>query len=146
VYEATNPSFSGATLVYNSTGTSVPLVGRGNGTWYYEVQACNSSGCSAFTAGANGVTVTLPPPLVQITDAAGNVLPAAASLYTSFVTCPSQTNQCVFGLIQQYGSHLTVRQAISTAGGPYVDQTLVSGYSDGASGAMTYATQAAYGH
>jgi YD repeat-containing protein len=62
LYEANNSGFSGEVLVYNSTGTSHGVSGRGNGTYYYRVRACNASGCSTHRAGANGVTVSLPPP------------------------------------------------------------------------------------
>jgi hypothetical protein len=59
VYEATNSGFSGASLVYNSTGSSVGL-SRGNGTYYYRARACNSGACSGYTSTVS-IVVTLPP-------------------------------------------------------------------------------------
>lgn len=61
LYEATNSSFSGQTLVHNGAATSKALSGRGNGTYYYRVRACNGSACSGYRTGSNATTVTLPP-------------------------------------------------------------------------------------
>ena len=61
LYEATNSSFSGQTLIHNGPGTSASLSGRGNGTYYYRVRACNGSACGSYRTGGNSVTVTLPP-------------------------------------------------------------------------------------
>lgn len=61
VYEATNSSFSGQSLIYSSTGTSTSVSGRGNGTYYYRVRACNVGACGAYTTAANSIVVTLPP-------------------------------------------------------------------------------------
>ena len=62
LYEATSSGFSGQTLIYNGTALNAALSGRGNGTYYYRVRACLNSLCSAYQAGANAVTVTIPPP------------------------------------------------------------------------------------
>lgn len=52
------------TTVYSGTGTSATLSGLGNGTYTYQVQACNTSGggsaCSGW-ATSNAMVVTLPP-------------------------------------------------------------------------------------
>ena len=61
LYESTSSDFSGQTLVHDAAGTSKALSGRGNGTYYYRVMACNASGCSAYRAGGNALSVTLPP-------------------------------------------------------------------------------------
>jgi YD repeat-containing protein len=61
LYEATNSSFTGQTLVHNGIATSKALSGKGNGTYYYRVRACNGSACSGYRTGGNAVTVTLPP-------------------------------------------------------------------------------------
>lgn len=55
--QATNPSFTGETSVYNGTALSVALTGRGTGTYYYRVRACLDISCGGYRAGANGVTV-----------------------------------------------------------------------------------------
>ncbi|MGH7447564.1 MAG: fibronectin type III domain-containing protein, partial [Longimicrobiales bacterium] len=62
LYEATNSSFTGAVLAYSGTGTSRAISGKGNGTYYYRVRACNTTAaCSAYRTGANATSVTLPP-------------------------------------------------------------------------------------
>jgi hypothetical protein len=57
--QATNSSFSGASLVHESAGTSIGL-SRGNGTYYYRVRACNGTSCGSYRTGG-ALTVTLPP-------------------------------------------------------------------------------------
>src|SRR6185436_6858255 len=61
VYESTSSSFASQTSVYTGTGTSTPISGRGDGTYYYRARACNASGCSGYTAGATGIVVLAPP-------------------------------------------------------------------------------------
>lgn len=61
LYESTSSNFAGQTLVHNAAGTSKALSGRGNGTYYYRVMACNASGCSGYRTGGNALSVTLPP-------------------------------------------------------------------------------------
>jgi YD repeat-containing protein len=61
LYEATNSNFSGQVLAYSGTGTSKAISGKGNGTYYYRVRACNGSVCGGYRAGSNATTVTLPP-------------------------------------------------------------------------------------
>lgn len=60
LFEATNSSFSGETLAYSGTSIQPTLVGRTNNSYYYRVRACNDSGCSATTAAANPVVVSVP--------------------------------------------------------------------------------------
>jgi hypothetical protein len=36
-------------------------ISQTNGTYYYRVRACGIGGCSDYTAGANGIVVTIPP-------------------------------------------------------------------------------------
>lgn len=60
--EATNSSFTGATLAYTGTATSKAISGKGNGAYYYRVRACNTSAaCSGYRAGTSPTSVTLPP-------------------------------------------------------------------------------------
>lgn len=61
LYEANNSGFTGETLIHNATTNSIALTGRGNGTYYYRVRACNTSVCSGYAFGANSTSVTLPP-------------------------------------------------------------------------------------
>jgi YD repeat-containing protein len=48
--------------VQGSAATSWAASGKSNGSYGYQVQACNSSGCSAWSVAAS-VTVLLPPPV-----------------------------------------------------------------------------------
>jgi hypothetical protein len=62
LYQATNASFSGATKVYSGATASSALSGRGNGTYYYRVRACNTNvACSGYATGGNSIVVTRPP-------------------------------------------------------------------------------------
>jgi hypothetical protein len=61
LYEATNSSFTGQSLVYSGTNTSTSPSGRGNGTYYYRVRACYLGACSGYRQGGNPTAVTLPP-------------------------------------------------------------------------------------
>lgn len=61
LYEASNSSFSGQTLVYSGTARTKALSGRSNGHYYYRTRACNTSGCGGYRTGGNPVSVTLPP-------------------------------------------------------------------------------------
>jgi YD repeat-containing protein len=60
LYESTNASFSPQALVFSGTGTSLPVTGKPNGTYYYRVRACNVGACSGYLAGSNPVTVQIP--------------------------------------------------------------------------------------
>lgn len=60
--EATNSSFTGAVLAYTGTATSKAISGKGNGSYYYRVRACNTAAaCSGYRTGTNPTNVTLPP-------------------------------------------------------------------------------------
>jgi YD repeat-containing protein len=61
LYEATNSGFTGQVQVYSGTATSRAISGKGNGSYYYRVRACNGSQCSGYRTGANPTVVTLPP-------------------------------------------------------------------------------------
>ncbi len=57
-----NQQFNGGawTTYYNAAGTSTGVSPPASGTYVYQVQACNSSGCSGFQQ-SNAVAITLPP-------------------------------------------------------------------------------------
>lgn len=63
LYEVTNSSFTGEVLVTGpSSQLNTGISGKGNGTYYYRVRACNTStSCSGYAPGPNVITVTLPP-------------------------------------------------------------------------------------
>lgn len=60
LYEATNPTFTGETLLYTGTSRSRALSGRLSGTYYYRVRSCIDAICSGYRAGTNGIVVTRP--------------------------------------------------------------------------------------
>jgi YD repeat-containing protein len=62
LYESPNASFSPQTLKYSDTGTVGAFPVLANGTLYYRVRACGSTGCSGYTEGANPVVISIPPP------------------------------------------------------------------------------------
>jgi YD repeat-containing protein len=62
LYEATNAGFTGETLAYSGTALSKAISGKGNGTYYYRVRACNGTICSGYRTGANPTVVTLAVP------------------------------------------------------------------------------------
>lgn len=62
LYEATNSSFTGEVLAVSWSYLFGGISGKGNGTYYYRVRACNTStSCSGYAPGPNVITVTLPP-------------------------------------------------------------------------------------
>lgn len=99
LYEATNASFSGEVLVYGGAGLGYGASGKGAGTYFYRVRACNGGGCSAFRTGSNGVTVELPiqvlNPSIQVT-ATGQITPIGtlASLNGHSATIQSFSASC----------------------------------------------------
>lgn len=60
LYEATNPGFSGESLVHSGSALSKAISGKGSGTYYYRVRACNASACGGYRTGSNPTTVTPP--------------------------------------------------------------------------------------
>jgi len=93
LYEANNASFSGEVLVNPADATRIRNIsGKGNGSYYYRVAACNGPACSTYTAGANAAVVTLPPgappaPSVPASSVTGNYTvswTAASGTVTSY--------------------------------------------------------------
>ena len=69
LYEATNATFSGESLVYQGAALSYGVSGKtSDATYYYRVSACNQSACSSPKVAGNPVTVrhapSVPPSLV----------------------------------------------------------------------------------
>jgi YD repeat-containing protein len=68
LYESASSGFSPQSLAYSGTGTSLPVTGKPDGTYYYRVRACNTL-CSGYLAGANPVTVQAPAgPTITLDD------------------------------------------------------------------------------
>jgi YD repeat-containing protein len=61
LYEATNAGFSGETLAYSGPALTKAISGKGAGTYYYRVRACNGTNCGGYRTGSNGVVVNLTP-------------------------------------------------------------------------------------
>jgi hypothetical protein len=80
--EDDDPSFAGATLLYSGTATSKEVSGRDIGTYYYRVNASNSSGASNWS-NIKSVVVTVPPPSCSVTCGAD-----ASSWWTN-ISCES---------------------------------------------------------
>jgi len=60
------------TGIYNSSGTSTALSGLADGSYVFHVQACNTYGCSAWTAGSVTLVVTHPPTTAPTVSAPAN--------------------------------------------------------------------------
>ncbi|MDO1527979.1 DUF6531 domain-containing protein [Fulvimonas sp. R45] len=52
---------TGWSTIYSGSATSYTQHETTTGTWIYQVEACNSSGCSIYRVSSGGVTVTIPP-------------------------------------------------------------------------------------
>lgn len=46
--------------IYNAAGTSAARSGKANGSWSYQVRACNAAGCAGWSA-TDSIEVTVPP-------------------------------------------------------------------------------------
>ena len=65
-----NANNGGADSVYSGSGTSDSITGLASGSYVYQVQACNSSGCSGFAT--SGTAKVIPPAPASITVPAYN--------------------------------------------------------------------------
>jgi parallel beta-helix repeat protein len=63
--EDTNSLFSSPTIVYSESETSKEITGMSDGTYYYQVKACNECGCSEWSNKEN-ITIDTIPPTVNI--------------------------------------------------------------------------------
>ncbi|WP_083868384.1 RHS repeat protein [Dyella ginsengisoli] len=113
------------TTVQSNSATNWGAAGKGNGTYGYEVQACNASGCSAWSP-VGSVAVLLPPASAPSLSApSSNASGAYTVSWTSVATATS------YNLEEQIngGSWTTVQSNSATSWG-------AAGQSDG-----TYAYQ-----
>jgi len=99
----------GAITVANSTATSWSTSGRANGTYAYQVKACNSTGCGPLSA-ASSVTVNVPSPP---TSAPSLTVPASSATGSYSVTWTSIANTSSYTLQERLngGSWTTVQSA-----------------------------------
>jgi len=96
--------------VQGSAATSWAASGKTNGSYGYQVQACNSSGCSAWSVAAS-VTVLLPPPTpTSIT------VPATSSTGVIPITWSASPTATNYDLHESYnnGSWILVAQGITS--------------------------------
>jgi chitodextrinase len=140
--------------VGTASGTSYTDTGVGGVTTYsYTVLAYDSTSAANASAQSAALSVTTAALPYQITDALGNVIAAASSLYrTSIVPAVCGTGSingpCNYVVIQRYGSQLVVRNDTSSSpSGPWNNISLAPGYSigSGASYMATYGTAATFG-
>jgi YD repeat-containing protein len=125
LWEATNSSFTGETLVYNSTGSLASLTGRANGTYYYRVRACNAGGCSGYRTVSGATTVTLPPGMPQTIT-----VPAASNTgtYTISWTAPSGGTVTSYELYESTSATFTSQTQVYTGASL---STAISGRANG---------------
>jgi len=80
--------------VYDGTATTVALAGLANGSYQYQVEACNAHNCSAWKAGSNTLVVTHPPTGAPTLSAPGNSTNGSYTIsWTTVSTAASYTLQ-----------------------------------------------------
>jgi chitodextrinase len=140
--------YRNGSLIGTSSGTSYTDTGvNGVTTYSYTVLAYDSTSAANASAQSTALSVTTAALPYQITDASGNVIAAASSLYRSAIVpavCGPGTGNgpCNYVVTQKYGSQLVVRT--DTNG---VNSFLAPGYSigSGTNYMATYGTAATYG-
>ena len=83
------------TQIYSDAAAGFGVNGLGNGSYVYRVQACNASGCSAFTS-SDTLTVLLPPPAP-----ASISVPASSSTGSITVSWPASSTATSYNLQRQ---------------------------------------------
>jgi YD repeat-containing protein len=135
-----------ATNSYNDT-TVVP-----GATYSYTVSAQDGAGNSSAQSSALSITI---PSTFQITDANGNIIPAAASLYSKATTCSTLLNSCQLTLSTTYGTPKTVysfrdhnnANPCPDDSGAVFSVSATAGYSQPSNtSCIIVATPAVYGH
>jgi hypothetical protein len=61
IQESRHANFSTINQSYSSTSPPLSISGKGDGTYYYRVRACNGSHCSPYASADNGVRVLVLP-------------------------------------------------------------------------------------
>jgi YD repeat-containing protein len=127
--------------VQGSAATSWAAGGKSNGSYGYRVQACNSSGCNAWSNVAS-VTVLLPPPApVSISAPATSNGPIAISWAASATATIYGLDQSINGgaWAQVYANSPTSTTVTATSSGSYSFRA----YACNGSGCTGYATSGA---
>jgi YD repeat-containing protein len=144
LYEATNSGFSGQILAESGTSTSKAISGKGAGTYYYRVRACNGSACSGYRAGSNPTTVTPPgvPASISVpTSSSTGAYTISWGTSTGSVTAYQlyeATNASFSGQVQVYSGTGTSNAISGKTNGTYYyrvracNGSLCSGYRTGA--------------
>lgn len=104
--------------VQSSGATSLAVSGKGNGTYGYQVQACNSSGCSAWSTVVT-TTVLLPPPApgtitVPATSSGSIAVSWAASSTATSYTLQQSLNGGAWGNVYSGAATSTTRPVTTT--------------------------------
>lgn len=99
----------GAVTVTNGSATSWGASGKANGTYAYQVKACNATGCGPLSA-ASSVTVNVPS---APTSAPSLTVPASSTTGSYSVTWTSVANTSSYTLQERFngGSWTTVQSA-----------------------------------
>lgn len=80
--------------IYNSGGTSTAVSGLANGNYIFQVEACNTYGCSAWTAGSATLIVTHPPTVAPTVSVPTNSVNGSYTVsWTAVSTATSYTLQ-----------------------------------------------------
>jgi len=103
---------TGWSSIYSGAATSFTQNETVSGAWIYQVQACNSSGCSAFRGINAGVGVTIPP-----SSAPGLSVPASSASGSYSVIWSAVTGASTYTLQQRLngGAWSTVQATSATS-------------------------------
>jgi YD repeat-containing protein len=119
---ATATSYTLQHAIFGSTGWSTIYTGTAtsftqnetvtSAGWIYEVQACNSSGCSAFRVVSGGTSVTIPP-----SSAPSLTVPSSSNSGSYTVSWSAVTGASTYTLQQQLngGAWSTIQATSSTS-------------------------------
>jgi len=119
---ATATSYTLQHAIYGATGWSTIYTGAAtsftqnetvtSAGWIYEVQACNSSGCSAFRGVSGGTSVTIPP-----SSAPGLTVPASSNSGSYSVSWSAVTGAATYTLQQRLngGAWSTIQATSATS-------------------------------
>jgi hypothetical protein len=105
-------SVTGWSTIYSGAAISFTQNETVTGAWIYQVQACNSSGCSAFRLNSAGVLLTIPP-----SSAPGLTVPASSNSGSYSVSWSAVTGAATYTLQQRLngGAWSTVQASSATS-------------------------------
>ena len=112
VVEQSSDDGTSWTGVYNGSGTSTAVSGLANGSYVFHVLACNSYGCSPWTAGSATLVVTHPPATAPAVNA-----PASSASGSYTVSWSAVSTATSYTLQEQVngGSWATIQSSNATS-------------------------------